>query len=103
MWPFVLYDRFRDAAGDALTARSVLALGQDSIEALCTSRSKADHLINGALARVDHISAKGRFLAHRILSTNIQLTHRCGLSVELGTRMTHSPVTHWREFGISGF
>jgi len=42
---FLLYDRLRDATGDTPTAKSVLALGQDSIKALGTSRSKAGYLI----------------------------------------------------------
>lgn len=43
---FLLCDRLRDATGDTPTAKSVLALGQDSIKALGMSRSKARYLIN---------------------------------------------------------
>ncbi|MBC7596308.1 MAG: DNA-3-methyladenine glycosylase 2 family protein [Kineosporiaceae bacterium] len=43
---FVLYDRLTNATGDTPTAKSVLALGQDSIKAHGTSRSKAGYLIN---------------------------------------------------------
>ena len=43
---FVLYDRLVNATGDTPTPQSVLALGQDSIKALGTSRSKAAYLIN---------------------------------------------------------
>ena len=43
---FVLYDRLVNATGDTPTAKSVLALGQDSIKALGTSRAKAGYLIN---------------------------------------------------------
>ncbi len=43
---FVLYDRLRNATGDTPTAKNILDLGQDSITALGTSRSKAAYLIN---------------------------------------------------------
>lgn len=43
---FVLFDRLRDAAGGTPTARSILALGPDSIKAVGTSGSKAGYLIN---------------------------------------------------------
>ena len=43
---FLLYDRLTDATGNTPTAKSVLALGRDSIKALGTSRSKAGYLIN---------------------------------------------------------
>ncbi|TFB90144.1 DNA-3-methyladenine glycosylase 2 family protein [Cryobacterium algoricola] len=50
---FLLYDRLRDAIGDTPTAKDVLTLGQDSIKALGTSRSKAGYLINLA----DHVAS----------------------------------------------